>query len=107
MLPPVLRSALSRRMTCTGAPKGVPYVMAYVTLDPRRISMRSIKSLAALTGAALALGAGAGTTLAASENPQPSVWEHHQATTAWFGQTTHYTCPGLENTLRRILLYLG
>ena len=69
--------------------------------------MRSIKSLAALAGAALGLSAGAGTALAAPENAQPSVWEHHQATTAWFGQTTHYTCPGLENTLRRILLYLG
>ena len=69
--------------------------------------MRSIKSLAALAGAALGLGAGAGTALAAPENAQPSVWEHHQATTAWFGQTTHYTCAGLENTLRHILLYFG
>jgi hypothetical protein len=66
-----------------------------------------MKSLAALAGAVLGLGAGAGTALAAPENPQPSVWEHHQATTAWFGQTAHYTCPGLENTLRHILLYLG
>ena len=81
--------------------------MAYVTLYPRRISIRSMKSLAALAGAVLALGAGAGTALAAAENVQPSVWEHHQATTAWFGQTTHYTCSGLENTLRQILLYFG
>jgi hypothetical protein len=66
-----------------------------------------MKNLAALAGVVLGLGAGAGTALAAPENTQPSVWEHHQATTAWFGQTAHYTCLGLENTLRHILLYLG
>jgi hypothetical protein len=81
--------------------------MQYLAADPRRIFMRSIKSLAALSGAALCLAAGAGAALAASEEAQPGVWTHHQASTAWFGQTSHYTCPGLEETLKHVLLYLG
>lgn len=69
--------------------------------------MRSIKSLAALAGAALCIGGGAATALAAADNTLPSVWEHHQASTAFFGQTSHYTCAGIEDTLKHVLLYLG
>ncbi len=69
--------------------------------------MRSFKSLAALAGAALCVAGGAGTALAAADNTQPSVWEHHQASTAYFGQTSHYTCSGIEETLKHVLLYLG
>lgn len=69
--------------------------------------MRSFKSLAALAGAALSIGGGVGTALAAAESTQPSVWEHHQASTAWFGHTSHYTCSGIEETVKHVLLYLG
>jgi hypothetical protein len=69
--------------------------------------MRSFKSLTALAGAALVIGAGAGTAFAAAEDTQSGVWEHHQATTSYFTMTTAFTCPGLEHTVKQVLLYLG
>lgn len=69
--------------------------------------MRSFKSLAALAGAALCIAGAAGTALAAANDTQPGVWEHHEASTAWFGQTSHYTCTGIEETVKHVLLYLG
>lgn len=69
--------------------------------------MRSIKSLAALTGAALWIGAGIGLAVAGSDNPQPSVWEHHQVSTSYFGQTSAFTCSGIEEAVKRVLTYLG
>jgi hypothetical protein len=74
--------------------------------DTRRAFMRIFKSLS-LAAAALCLGAGAAIALADADETQSSVWEHHQASTAWFGQTAHYTCSGIETTLKQILLYLG
>ena len=69
--------------------------------------MGSIKSLAALAGAALWIGAGTGVALAAADNTQSGVWEHHEASTSYFGQTTAYTCTGLEERVKQVLLYLG
>src|SRR5579862_5549859 len=92
-------------MTCTGAPKGVRYVVGKITFA-KEIPMRSIKSLGALSGAALLIGAGAGTVLAAPEDGQSSVWEHHQATTSYFAQTSAFTCTGLEHTVKQVLLSL-
>ena len=69
--------------------------------------MRSIKSLAALAGAALWIGAGTGAAVAAADNTQSGVWQHHEASTSYFGQTTSYTCDGLESTVKRVLLYFG
>jgi hypothetical protein len=34
-------------------------------------------------------------------------WQHHQLTFSYFGFTTLYTCDGLEDQVRRILLHLG
>jgi hypothetical protein len=38
---------------------------------------------------------------------QPSVWERHQASTSYFGITSVYTCSGLEQEVKRLLLYFG
>jgi hypothetical protein len=34
-------------------------------------------------------------------------WEHHQARFSYFGITTLYSCDGLENNIRALLLHLG
>jgi hypothetical protein len=36
-----------------------------------------------------------------------SVWQHHQVTFNYFGVTSLYTCDGLEDQVRQILLHLG
>jgi hypothetical protein len=37
----------------------------------------------------------------------PAAWKHHQAQFSYFGETTLYSCPGLEDKVREILLFLG
>jgi hypothetical protein len=37
----------------------------------------------------------------------PITWQHHHATFSYFGLTVLYSCDGLEEQVRRILLYLG
>ena len=39
--------------------------------------------------------------------PVAAVWQPHQATLDYFGLTSLYTCDGLENNVRTLLLYLG
>src|SRR5690348_3545973 len=68
--------------------------------------MCSIKSLA-LVGAGLWIGGGASAAFAAPDNAQSGVWRHHQDSTAYFGQTSTYTCPGIEDAVKRVLLYFG
>ncbi|HTT07011.1 MAG TPA: hypothetical protein VMF64_17160 [Steroidobacteraceae bacterium] len=36
-----------------------------------------------------------------------AVWQHHQTTINYFGLTALYTCDGLQEQVRSILLYLG
>jgi hypothetical protein len=69
--------------------------------------MRSFTCLSTLGAVALMMGAGPGTVLAAGESSEPSVWEHHQGSTAFFGQTSAYTCSGLEDEVKHLLLYFG
>jgi hypothetical protein len=38
---------------------------------------------------------------------ETSVWRHHQTTFTYSGITTLYTCDGLEEKVRVLLLYLG
>jgi hypothetical protein len=50
-----------------------------------------------------------------SSTPQPSTppavtlasWQHHHATFYYYGLTSLYTCDGLKEKVRQILLYLG
>jgi hypothetical protein len=37
----------------------------------------------------------------------PIAWQHHRTTFSYFGVTVLYSCDGLEEQVRRILLYLG
>ena len=38
---------------------------------------------------------------------EPSAWQHHQITLNYYGLTTRYTCDGLEDKVRALLLYFG
>ena len=60
-------------------------------------------SLAAMLAA---LSISAGVAHAAPEQ-QPAVWQLHHAQFDYFGITSRFTCDGLENKVRQILLYLG
>ena len=46
-------------------------------------------------------------TSAAAQTIEPGVWQHHQATLLYSGLTALYTCDGLEDKVRSLLLYLG
>jgi hypothetical protein len=37
----------------------------------------------------------------------PAVWQHRHATFTYTGFTTRYSCDGLENNIRSLLIYLG
>ncbi len=42
--------------------------------------------------------------------PEPVVagtWEHHHATLSYHGITAHYSCDGLEDKIRALLLHVG
>jgi hypothetical protein len=68
----------------------------------------------AIGAAAFALSAGWSGTSAAADtasappaDPVTGVWQHHKVTFSYRGLTTLYTCSGLEDQVRRILLHLG
>ncbi len=38
---------------------------------------------------------------------EPAVWQHHQELIDYYGVTETYTCTGIEDKMRQLLLYLG
>jgi hypothetical protein len=50
---------------------------------------------------------GASTTPPVMAGGVPVGWKHRRAEFSYFGQTTLYSCPGLEDKIREILVYLG
>lgn len=78
---------------------------------------RKLGTPALAAAAAIALGALLGTPAWAAadegagqptaESPQPAVWTPKEAQFTYMGFTTHYTCDGLRDTIREMLLDLG
>jgi len=77
--------------------------------------MRLSKHFCASMGCAIAL-AGACTWTAASvaaaapaadQQPVASTWQHHSATFHYFGIIAQYSCAGIEDHVRALLLYFG
>jgi hypothetical protein len=74
---------------------------------------RSKGFLNALIGAVSALGLLSASGVAfgaedlASGPVVASSWQHHKAGFSYFGITSLYSCDGLENNIRSLLLYLG
>jgi hypothetical protein len=64
-------------------------------------------SLIALAG----ISCGAGSLAAAPAAPNGelviSVWQHHHVNFSYYGITTLYSCDGLENNIRSLLLHFG
>lgn len=52
----------------------------------------------------LTLAAGAA---GAAPEQQPAIWQQHHTQFDYFGLTARFTCDGLEQKVRQILLYLG
>ena len=42
-----------------------------------------------------------------SGSAQPAVWQHHDDTMTYFATTSSYTCDGIEEKTRQVLLYMG
>ena len=42
-----------------------------------------------------------------AQGPVQAVWRHHQTTINYFGLTAQYSCDGLQDKVRTLLLYLG
>jgi hypothetical protein len=62
----------------------------------------------------MALGGGSTLTCAAIETADTAAgdivngaWQHHKVTFSYFGFTSLYTCDGLEDQVRQILLHIG
>jgi hypothetical protein len=77
-----------------------------------RLSNRFPRFAAAAVLAGVSLPAALGVSQAATGgSPAADVvagtWQHHKVTMNYFGITTLFTCDGLENHVRQILLYLG
>jgi hypothetical protein len=70
---------------------------------------RCIQSLTgSLACATLLLALAHGPARAAAAGPsQSSIWRHHQVSTTYFGTTARYTCSGIEEAAKQLLLYFG
>jgi hypothetical protein len=66
--------------------------------------MRPSHRIRSLLLCATAMSGGAS---AAAVDGVPVAWQHQRVTINYFGVTTLYTCDGLEEQIRRVLLYLG
>jgi hypothetical protein len=66
--------------------------------------MQNIQGLAV---AAVLLGVGAKAPATAIPEPQSAVWQAHHVQFDYFGITARYTCDGIEDQVKQILLYLG
>jgi hypothetical protein len=92
-----------------------------VELEPRlsvsTVMRRAVRPWISLWGAVAVLGGLAcapPSNSAASDRPAippadivNGSWQHHQVTFNYFGITSLYTCDGLEDQVRQILLHLG
>jgi hypothetical protein len=73
----------------------------------------SNRLLAAISTTAFALGVNPATAavhdtaLATTATPEPTVWQAHQAGFDYMGLTSVYTCDGMEDKVKQLLLYLG
>jgi len=58
---------------------------------------------ASMSGTVVAVAADS----SANQVPVTGIWEHHHANFTYYGITALYSCDGLENNIRALLLHLG
>jgi hypothetical protein len=77
-------------------------------LQLRSVVLRSALVRSALVCAALVtLLACPAAHAASGGTAQAGVWQHHQADTPYYGITAIYTCSGIEDAVKRLLLSFG
>jgi hypothetical protein len=70
----------------------------------RRVTAAAIAMLSAsMSGTVVAVAA----DTSADQPPVTGTWEHHQASFNYYGVTALYSCDGLENNIRALLLHFG
>jgi hypothetical protein len=81
-----------------------PWVSRWGTLV---VGVAVLGSLACGTLAGAAAATPATGTVTAPAEMVTGVWQHHKVTFSYFGITSLFTCDGLEDQVRQILLHLG
>jgi hypothetical protein len=71
--------------------------------NKRFLACAAIAALVALTGSAASFAGGEATGGEATAG----TWQHHQSEFSYYGITALYSCDGLENNIRSLLLHLG
>ncbi len=71
------------------------------------LAAAAVLALAAFLGTPAWAAADEAAGLPTAEPPQPAVWTPKEAQFTYMGFTTHYTCDGLRDTIREMLLDLG
>jgi hypothetical protein len=66
-----------------------------------------VAGLAALAGLSLGTAASAATAAEPSGGVVTGAWQHRHVNFSYYGITTLYSCDGLENNIRSLLLHLG
>jgi hypothetical protein len=73
-----------------------------------QLNTRRFTALIGGVGLGLAMaGARAAEPVVADADVVAGVWQHHTLKISYFGFTSHYTCYGLEDHVRDILVHLG
>jgi hypothetical protein len=66
-----------------------------------------VAALVALAGISAGFAASAATPAEPSGQAVTGAWQHHQVNFTYWGVTTLYSCDGLEDNIRALLLHLG
>jgi hypothetical protein len=75
--------------------------------DPKRLGAAGAVLVALLLGLGSLAANSASDQPGAVSSSERSAWKHHHATFSYYGLTSLYTCDGLEDKVKQILLYLG
>jgi hypothetical protein len=73
----------------------------------KSFSAFAVAALGALAGISVGFAASAATPAEPSGQAVTGAWQHHHVNFSYFGITTLYSCDGLEDNVRALLLHLG
>jgi len=73
----------------------------------KSFSVVTVAALVALAGFSVGLAASAATPAEPSGQAVTGAWQHHHVNFNYYGVTALYSCDGLENNVRALLLHLG
>ena len=73
----------------------------------KSLSVVIVAALFALAGISVGFAASAATPAEPSGQAVTGAWQHHHVNFSYYGVTALYSCDGLENNVRALLLHLG